>query len=78
MSGDSNNTGDLVGTTEPDIFKEHQHTITFKPVNMLNPEKGAPAYGVNPTASTQTQITTEGDLETRPINIAELFTIKWA
>lgn len=78
MSGDSNNIGDLVGTTEPDIFKEHQHTITFKPVNMLNPEKGSPAYGVNLAASTQTQITTEGDLETRPINIAELFTIKWA
>jgi hypothetical protein len=45
---------------------------------MLNPEKGSPAYGVNLAASTQTQITTEGDLETRPINIAELFTIKWA
>ncbi|MCV2886334.1 hypothetical protein OE749_16690 [Aestuariibacter sp. AA17] len=78
MAGSPNIQGDYVGTVEPDIFKEHKHTLNFAPINILNPTNGSPSNGVNITSTSDTQVTTKGHQETRPINIAELYTIKWA
>lgn len=74
--GEGSITGDNVGTVEEDIFKEHKHKLKF----VLTPiawEKGSPVKGLN-DGSSETELAGEGNKETRPKNIAELYTIKWA
>ena len=70
-------TGDHVSTFEEDIFLKHDHGLNFgidKPI--LTGDKGS-ATIVNTTVASKTNSTSEGK-ETRPKNIAELYTIKWA
>lgn len=74
--GEGSITGDNVGTVEEDIFKEHKHQLKF----VLTPiawEKGSPVKALN-DGSSETELAGEGDKETRPKNVAELYTMKWA
>lgn len=68
--------GDLVGTGEEDIFKSHNHDLKFAPINIFINSSGIANNGLNITTSSDTKET--GGAETRPINVAELYTIKWA
>lgn len=76
MLGNDSVEGDLVGTEEEDLFKEHQHELNYQPTTAFLSQSGSSIQGVNTTLSSQTEKT--GGEETRPINVAELFTIKWA
>ncbi len=68
--------GDMVGTIQPDIFKEHHHTIEFN-IDELKPsgDKG-PVFPVKQVKEHKTSDV--GGDETRPKNVYELYTIKWA
>lgn len=75
MLGNLKKQGDLVGTREDDIFEKHLHdyysTVT------ITIAQGASSIGLN-TLTTGSKTKETGGLETRPINVAELYTIKWA
>lgn len=77
--GLGNITGDHVGTVEEDIFYEHLHSLSFSPTNIL-PGKDGAAKGVvsMDTKTAKTGAEDKSGKETRPKNIFELFTIKWA
>lgn len=70
-------TGDHVSTFEGDVFLKHNHGLDFsinKPI--LIGDKGA-ATIINTSSTSKTNDSIDGK-ETRPKNIAELYTIKWA
>lgn len=70
--------GDNVSTFEDDVFKKHDHGLDFsidKPLTYM--AGSAPATIINTLSTSRTNIDDKG-LETRPKNIAELYTIKWA
>ncbi|WP_109830799.1 hypothetical protein [Reichenbachiella versicolor] len=71
--GKSKVTGDNVGTEELDQFKEHHHSIGF---SLSAKAIGDTAMDLVTKGDTSTGST--GGKETRPKNIAELYTIKWA
>ncbi len=75
MLGNKALTGDYVGTVEGDVFAEHLHEMKFSTTSIVQGDK-LPATGINLTVTSETE--KNGGKETRPINIAELFTIKWA
>lgn len=75
MLGDKAVKGDFVGTQEEDIFTEHDHKIDYSTVP-ISQGPGAAGTGLNLTVSSNTA--KNGGGETRPVNIAELYTIKWA
>ena len=69
--------GDHVSTFEQDIFLKHDHGLKFginKPI--LTGDKGT-ATIIDVNGTSRTNIDADGE-ETRPKNIAELYTIKWA
>lgn len=69
--------GDHVSTFEKDIFLKHDHGLQFGiNKNILAGDK-APATIIDIAGTSRTNIDADGE-ETRPKNIAELFTIKWA
>jgi hypothetical protein len=69
--------GDKVSTLEEDVFEKHDHGLDFS-INkqILTGDKGS-ATVIDPTSTSKTNVELEGK-ETRSINIAELYTIKWA
>ena len=69
--------GDHVGTEESDIFKEHQHDLKYK-TTPITFQSGSPSYGLDITTTSTTELAGKGNEETRPKNIAELYTMKWA
>ncbi|MBC8754662.1 hypothetical protein H2O64_08245 [Kordia sp. YSTF-M3] len=69
--------GDRVSTIENDIFLKHHHGLDFsKDKQILTGDKGV-ATVINLNSTSNTKDESEGK-ETRPKNIAELYTIKWA
>ncbi|MBE9468871.1 MAG: hypothetical protein IMY72_11225 [Bacteroidetes bacterium] len=72
--GKSDITGDHVSTAELDEFKEHDHTVPFVDGAVVAGE--ASLNLIINKENTSTSKT--GGKETRPKNIAELYTIKWA
>ena len=69
--------GDRVGTLEADAFRSHSHQLQFSIEGHILPgTAGTPLNSVIKTAKDSTLST--GGKETRGINIAELYTIKWA
>ena len=71
-------TGDHVSTFENDIFKKHDHGLKFSTTAMIPPGNGpTPMSIIDTKSSSRTDVEADG-LETRPKNIAELYTIKWA
>lgn len=75
--GTGNIKGDHVSTYQQDVFLKHNHGLNFN-INktILTGDKVA-ATVINTTDSSKTKDEKEGK-ETRPKNIAELYTIKWA
>nr|WP_315026964.1 hypothetical protein [uncultured Chryseobacterium sp.] len=70
--------GDHVSTFENDIFKKHDHGLKFTTTGMIPPGNGPTPMSIIDTKSTsRTDVEADG-METRPKNIAELYTIKWA
>lgn len=71
-------TGDHVSTFEQDVFLKHDHGLNF---SIDKPYAAGPSGTsfnvVDPTGTSDTTKENEGK-ETRPVNIAELYTIKWA
>lgn len=68
--------GDNVGTLEEDEFLKHDHQLSFstdKPI-LTGKEGSATIINTGNTSNTKPA----GGKETRPKNLAELFTIKWA
>lgn len=70
-------TGDHVSTFENDIFKKHDHGLNFSTNSMVNGGTAGAVPIININANSRTNVEADG-LETRPKNIAELYTIKWA
>ncbi|MCB1583058.1 MAG: hypothetical protein R3E90_11240 [Marinicella sp.] len=67
--------GDLVGTIQEDVFEKHVHTIDFT-IGELKPSGDmAPIY---PVINKLQETSEVGGDETRPKNVYELYTIKWA
>ena len=76
-TGQGNRSGDHVSSSEKDIFLKHDHGLNFSlDKQILTGDKGATTV-INTTTTSKTNPQSEGK-ETRPINIAELYTIKWA
>ncbi len=73
--GNEQRVGDLVGTVEDDVFAEHEHKLNYSTTPIVPGDKGA-ATGIDLTTPSNTEQT--GGKETRPKNVAELYTIKWA
>lgn len=69
--------GDHVSTFEDDIFKKHDHGLKFSTDLMITAGTGASMSIINTKATSKTDVEAQGQ-ETRPKNIAELYTIKWA
>lgn len=69
--------GDHVSTFENDIFKKHDHGLNFSTNSMVNGGTAGAVPIININANSRTNVEADG-LETRPKNIAELYTIKWA
>lgn len=76
MFGNNKCKGDYVGTSENDVFTKHCHELKYSNEQIMSPVNGSPATGLNLTKTSDTQPI--GGKETRPINFAELYTIKWA
>ena len=75
--GDSTITGDQVSTLEPESFLSHNHILDFSIVTPVTIDKNGVSATIvsdSPTSNTED----EGGNETRPINISELYTLKWA
>ncbi|WP_298513145.1 hypothetical protein [uncultured Kordia sp.] len=69
--------GDHVGTVEEDIFEQHTHELKYDTVSIFY-EKGSPTYGLDITKTSETEVAGKDNRETRPKNISELYTMKWA
>jgi hypothetical protein len=69
--------GDHVSTIEQDVFLKHDHGLSFSiDKTILTGDKSSTTI-INTTSTSKTKETADGK-ETRPKNIAELYTIKWA
>lgn len=68
--------GDRVSTVEQDEFREHKHGLSFSTDKPILAGKEISTTVIDTTRTSNTQVT--GGRETRPKNIAELYTIKWA
>ncbi|SEV95504.1 hypothetical protein SAMN05428988_0764 [Chitinophaga sp. YR573] len=68
--------GDNVGTVEIDEFLTHDHQLSFSMNNSILGGKETAAVTLNAQATSNTKPV--GGKETRPKNLAELYTIKWA
>lgn len=68
--------GDNVGTVENDEFLKHDHQLNFSPDKPILGGKETAATIINTTNTSNTKPV--GGKETRPKNLAELYTIKWA
>lgn len=69
--------GDHVSTVEQDVFLKHDHGLGFSiDKTILMGDKSSTTI-INTTSTSKTKETADGK-ETRPKNIAELYTIKWA
>ncbi len=75
MLGQESIVGDFVGTIEPDSFKHHLHGLKFAPADIVSAAQGTPAKGINISGTSETK--EQGEEETRPVNVFELFTIIW-
>lgn len=69
--------GDHVSTFENDIFKKHDHGLKFSTDLMITAGQGPSMSIINTKTTSKTDVEADG-LETRPKNITELYTIKWA
>ncbi|MCP4157847.1 MAG: hypothetical protein GY757_59605 [bacterium] len=69
--------GDFAGTVEDDAFREHLHKIKYLSSTVVTGKEAA-APVITPAATDTEQTENTGGSETRPKNIAELYTIKWA
>jgi len=69
--------GDHVSTFENDIFKKHDHGLKFSTDLMITSGQGPSMSIINTKTTSRTDVEADG-LETRPKNIAELYTIRWA
>ena len=67
--------GDHVGTVESDAFRTHSHPLNFDQTAIA---QGPSAPGVGLNLSAQSKTGKEGGKETRPVNISELYTMKWS
>ncbi|XPF95204.1 hypothetical protein ACM9HF_04090 [Colwellia sp. RE-S-Sl-9] len=74
-SGNETVIGDYVGTIETDEFLNHVHQLGYSTAQIAS-SSGTPGTGLNLLTTSETKQT--GGSETRPKNIAELYTIKWA
>lgn len=74
--GKSTVTGDHVGTLQEDEFLEHQHGLKFSTDKPILIGDKISATIINTTSTSKTE--NSGGKETRPKNIDELYTIKWA
>ena len=74
--GKSTITGDHVGTLQEDEFLEHQHGLKFSTDKPILAGDKVSATIINTANTSKTD--NIGGNETRPKNISELFTIKWA
>lgn len=68
-------TGDHVSTVQQDEFKEHDHQLKFNTTKPASADKPT-VTTIDPMSTSNTEKT--GGDETRPKNIYELYTIKWA
>ncbi|MFT4643811.1 MAG: hypothetical protein ACI8ZX_000207 [Planctomycetota bacterium] len=72
-------TGDHASTFEQDAFLKHDHGLDFSINQQIIPGDKPPAITViNTAASSKSNEDTYEGKETRPKNIYELYTIKWA
>lgn len=71
-------TGDHASTFEQDAFLQHDHGLDFSINQQIIPGDKPPAVTVINTASTSKTNEEADGKETRPKNIYELYTIKWA
>lgn len=69
--------GDHVSTFEQDAFLKHDHGLSFSIDRPILTGKEGAATIINTSSTSKTQEAIDGK-ETRPKNIAELYTIKWA
>ncbi|MES2652402.1 MAG: hypothetical protein V4663_11720 [Bacteroidota bacterium] len=69
--------GDQVSTFEHDIFLKHDHGLKFAINKSIPTGDKTPATIIDISGTSRTDIDRDGE-ETRPKNIAELYTIKWA
>lgn len=74
--GKSSVTGDHIGTLQEDEFLEHQHGLKFSTDKPILAGDKISATIINTASTSKTE--NIGGKETRPKNIAELYTIKWA
>lgn len=70
-------TGDHVSTFEQDIFLKHHHGLNFSINRPILTGNAGQAMTIDGSATSDTKDELNGK-ETRPKNIAELYTIKWA
>lgn len=75
MLGNTTVVGDYVGTVEADDFISHVHQLDYS-TTPITFGQGSPTTALNTLEPSQTKET--GGTETRPKNIAELYTMKWA
>ncbi len=71
-----NISGDHPGTIEKDELKSHSHDLRFSTAKTAQGGNQDPLIIINASRFSNTEM--EGGKETRPVNIAELYTIKWA
>ncbi|MGS2738665.1 hypothetical protein [Sinomicrobium sp. M5D2P17] len=76
-SGNGKIKGDHVSTLEKDIFLKHNHGLDFSINKQVLTGDKVSATIIDVLSSSKTNDESEGK-ETRPVNIAELYTIKWA
>ncbi|TDQ08419.1 hypothetical protein [Pedobacter metabolipauper] len=69
--------GDHVSTFEKDIFLEHDHGLNFAINKTILSGDKAPATIIDINGTSRADMEADGK-ETRPKNITELYTIKWA
>lgn len=69
--------GDHVSTFQQDIFLKHDHGLDFSINKSILTGDKAPAIVIDISKTSRTNPELDGK-ETRPKNIAELYTIKWA
>ncbi|AUC76394.1 hypothetical protein [Olleya sp. Bg11-27] len=76
--GNGNITGNHVSTLQKDSFLKHQHGLAFTVSSVQSTTGGtSPNTNLVTPAPSNTNEDKDGE-ETRPINIYELYTIKWA
>ena len=69
--------GDMVSTFQEDVFLKHAHGLNFTVSPTQIVQNGVTSNVGTTTTSSKTEVEADGE-ETRPKNIAELYTIKWA